>query len=149
MHEFFLRNGKYYTYYFAYASAYQLLLAFLMMISALKGIIKSKINSAVLLRGIVFALFIFLLIWEGRSRYLFNLTPVFILVSADGLFSFSDTIGKWFSKLRDKKQKSAKTRFIEDAESSETEAVSQPEMPESDPDTNTEESVSDSVPATT
>ena len=149
MHEFFLRNGKYYTYFFAYASAYQLLLAFLMMISALKGIIKSKINSAVLLRGIVFALFIFLLIWEGRSRYLFNLTPVFILVSADGLFSFSDTIGKWFSKLRNKKEKSAKTRFIEDAESSETEAVSQPETPESDPDTNTEESVSDSVPATT
>lgn len=110
MHDIFLRNGKYYKYYFAYASAYQLLLAFLMMISAIKGIIKSKIDFTVLLKLIVFGIFIFLLIWEGRSRYLLNLTPVFILVSADGLFSLTDTSKKLFAKLR--KKPSSSKRFI-------------------------------------
>lgn len=61
----------------------------------------------------------------------------------------TDTIGKWFSKLRNKKQKSAKTRFIDDDEPSDTEPVPETETPESDPDTNTEEPVSDTVPAAT
>ena len=103
LHDIFLRNGKYYPYYFAYASAYQLLLAFLMMVSALKGIIKSKIDFTVLFKLIVFGIFIFLLIWEGRSRYLFNLTPVFILVSADGIFWITDGAKALINKIRKKK----------------------------------------------
>ncbi len=108
-HQIFLRNGKYYKYYFGYASAYQLLLTFLMMISAIKGIIKSKIDFTVLLKLIVFGIFIFLLIWEGRSRYLFNLTPIFILVSADGVFCITDTTKKLFSKIR---KKSASSKHV-------------------------------------
>lgn len=110
LHDIFLRNGKYYKYYFGYASAYQLLLTFLMMISALKGIIKSKIDFTVLLKLIVFGIFIFLLIWEGRSRYLFNLTPVFILVSADGVFCITDTAKMLFNKIR--KKPASSRRFI-------------------------------------
>lgn len=147
MHDIFLRNGKYYPYYFAYASAYQLLLTFLMMISALKGIIRPKINGAVVLRGIVFALFIFLLIWEGRSRYLFNMTPIFILVAADGLFGFSDTIGKLFAKIRKKKEKGVENRFIEEEEPADTKPVSDPDTP--DPDSETDDTVSETVPAAT
>ena len=33
----------------------------------------------------VFGLFLFLLIWETRSRYLVNFVPVFLLLGADGL----------------------------------------------------------------
>ena len=124
LHDIFLRNGKYYKYYFAYASAYQLLLTFLMMISALKGIIKSKIDFTVLLKGIVFALFVFLLIWEGRSRYLFNMTPIFILVSADGVFCITDTAKKLFAKIR---KKPISGRLIEDSASAESDTSDTPE----------------------
>ena len=34
----------------------------------------------------LFGLFLFLLIWETRSRYLVNFAPVFILLSIDGIW---------------------------------------------------------------
>ena len=33
----------------------------------------------------VFGLFLFLLIWETRSRYLVNFVPIFILLGIDGI----------------------------------------------------------------
>ena len=53
--------------------------------SILKGCIKPDVNIMTLFKGIIFAAFIFFLIWETRSRYLYNFTPLFILVAVDGL----------------------------------------------------------------
>ena len=37
----------------------------------------------------VFGLFLFLLIWETRSRYLINFVPIFILLGLDGIAGFT------------------------------------------------------------
>lgn len=85
LHSFVLKNGENYFYFFVYSNAFQLLLIFLILMSLLKGCINSKIDAMTLLRGVVFAAFVFFIIWETRSRYLYNFTPVFILTAFDGL----------------------------------------------------------------
>ena len=102
LHDFVLRDGKYHYLFFGYCNAYQLVLLFMMLLSLLKGIIRPKIDYTVLLKGIVFAIFVFLLIWEGRSRYLFNLTPVFILVATDGISFTVELTDKLIGKIKKK-----------------------------------------------
>lgn len=117
LHEFFLRDGKYYHWYYGYSNAYQLVLLFMMAMSLLKGIIKSKINFMVLIKGAVFGLFLFLLIWESRSRYLYNMTPLYILMAVDGISFTVDFAKKLVGKIRKKPELS------EESGSSDTEPI--------------------------
>ena len=100
LHEFFLRDGKYYEEFFLYANAYQIMMIGLMLISMIKAFIKPRIDLMVMIRGCVFAVFVFLLIWEGRSRYLFNFTPLYIIMAADGLFFVTDSIRAAINKRK-------------------------------------------------
>ena len=79
----------------------------MMAISAIRTIFKPSINETVLFRGVVFAIFVFLLIWETRSRYLYNFTPAFILLAVDGLDSVKDAIDIARKKLSGRKNKKA------------------------------------------
>lgn len=97
LHDFVLREGKYYYICFGYSNAYQLVLLLMMVFSLLKGIKKPKINFMVVIKGSVFALYLFLLIWEGRSRYLFNMTPLFIMMMADGIFYLTESFKNHFT----------------------------------------------------
>lgn len=54
-------------------------------ISALKTLVRPEVDEMLLLKGIVFSAFLFFLLWETRSRYLFNMTPLFILLMVDGM----------------------------------------------------------------
>ena len=119
LHEFFLPDGKYYNLFYVYSNAYQLVLLLMMALSLLSGAIKPKIDFSVLLKMIIFGIFVFLLIWEGRSRYLFNLTPVFIMIAADGVAVTTDTIRQRINRRRSQLTESAATPEIE----SESEAV--------------------------
>lgn len=85
LHSFVLTEGENHLYFFIYSNGFQLLLIFLILMSILKGCIKPDVNILTLFKGIIFAAFIFFLIWETRSRYLYNFTPLFILVAVDGL----------------------------------------------------------------
>lgn len=51
----------------------------------------------------LFGLFLFLCIWEARSRYLFNYLPVFITVTTCCLCGIGDGIGKLLGRLKAKK----------------------------------------------
>ena len=77
-----------------------------MLMSILKGCIKPDVNIMTLFKGIIFAAFIFFLIWETRSRYLYNFTPLFMLVAVDGLdfvvTEFSNIIKRITGKNSDK-----------------------------------------------
>ena len=85
LHSFVLTEGENHLYFFIYSNGFQLLLIFLILMSILKGCIRPDVNIMTLFKGIIFAAFIFFLIWETRSRYLYNFTPLFILVAVDGL----------------------------------------------------------------
>lgn len=89
LHSFVLDEGENHWLFFAYSCGFQLFLILMTLVSLIRGIINPRINIFVFLKGIVFAALLFFLIWETRSRYLFNFTPIFILTATDGLDIFT------------------------------------------------------------
>lgn len=73
-----------------YSSAVQLFILLMICVSAIKTVVKPKIDEMLLIKGIVFAAFVFFLLWETRSRYLFNITPMFIILMVDGMDTLKD-----------------------------------------------------------
>lgn len=108
LHSFVLNDGENHIIYYAYCCGFQLFLILMMAISAFRSIIRPSVNENVLFRGVVFAIFVFLLIWETRSRYLYNFTPAFILLAVDGLDTVSKGIDFARGKLSMMKNKKAK-----------------------------------------
>ena len=105
LHSFVLNKGDNHFIYYAYCCGFQLFLILMMTLSAIRAIIKPEINEKVLLRGVVFTIFVFLLIWETRSRYLYNFTPVFILLAVDGLDVIKDTVCFVKNRIKPKRKK--------------------------------------------
>ena len=103
LHDFVLRDGENYYMLYGYSNAFQFFLLLMMALSLFKGVIKPKIDFMVLIKGSVFALFLFLLIWEGRSRYLFNMTPLYILMAVDGISYLTELLSKLKAKIKRRK----------------------------------------------
>ena len=87
LHQFILNDGKYHFVLYLYCCGFQLFMILMMILSSIKSVIEKKINATLLLRLTVFGLFLFLIFWETRSRYLYWATPIFLLLSIDGLES--------------------------------------------------------------
>ncbi|MGN0487831.1 MAG: glycosyltransferase family 39 protein [Ruminococcus sp.] len=102
LHSFVLNRGKYHNIFSAYSNGFHLMLLFFMLMSIIKGIKNPKPTFTTLLKGLVFAIFIFLIIWETRSRYLYNFTPVFILLSVDGIDYFLYLLKKLTESFKNK-----------------------------------------------
>lgn len=85
--EFVLRDGDYYNIFYVYSNGFHLAMIILMAVSAIYGAKRKRITSMTLIRGIVFGAALFFMVWETRSRYLFNFTPLFILTAVAGLNS--------------------------------------------------------------
>ena len=86
LHSWVLYDGADYQKTYRYCSAAQLLLLAGILLSALGNFLrKGEIREIQAMQLAVFGLFLFLLIWETRSRYLVNFVPVFLLLGADGL----------------------------------------------------------------
>lgn len=71
--------------FYLYASAYQAMLLVMMFLSYAKGARQNKRDAITLVRIIIFGVFLFFLIWEARSRYLVNFTPLFIIAAVFGI----------------------------------------------------------------
>jgi 4-amino-4-deoxy-L-arabinose transferase-like glycosyltransferase len=87
LHSYVLQNGSKHFIFYEYSCAFQLFIILMMILSAVKSFKNPELNFNSLIRLIIFGAFIFFLIWETRSRYLYNFTPLFILLTVDGLFS--------------------------------------------------------------
>ncbi len=98
LHDFLLMDGEYYFIFYAYSCAYQLFLIFMMIISGLRIIRCRRASFRLVLMLSVAGIFVFLLFWETRPRYLLNFTPVFILLASDGMSLFSEAFEKIFTK---------------------------------------------------
>lgn len=105
LHSFVLDRGENHNVFYAYSSIFHLMLLFFMLMSIIRGLKNPTPNFTTFLKGLVFAIFIFLIIWETRSRYLYNFTPVFILLSIDGLDYFVNLFRNFISKLHLKNKK--------------------------------------------
>lgn len=82
LQEIYLPNGKYFNIYLNFAQSIQYALLCLIGISAYK-MRKDKTNTYLYLT--IFGLFLFLIIWETRSRYVVNYIPLLLLVALKGL----------------------------------------------------------------
>ena len=104
MHEFILKNGKYHNSFVFVSNMFHVLMLLMICLSAIASIIRPRMNFSVLLKGLIFGVFLFFLVWETRSRYLMNFTPVFLLVAADGIIAAADLKWKRTNKKRSGKR---------------------------------------------
>ena len=91
LHSYFLVDGTHFQLYLYFAQGVQY--AFLILLF-LSSILKRDDTSNIYLYLSIFGLFLFLLIWETRSRYLVNYIPIFLLSIVPAL----DFISKKFNK---------------------------------------------------
>lgn len=86
LHSWVLYYGENYAKTYRYCNGVQLLLLLGILLSLIRNIFeKGSIREIQAMQIAVFGLFLFLLIWETRSRYLLNFVPVFILLGIDGI----------------------------------------------------------------
>lgn len=68
-----------------YFQSYHFMILIAMAMSVISGTFKGKKNSMSYIRLAMFGLTLFLMIWETRSRYLFNFIPLMLIMAADGI----------------------------------------------------------------
>lgn len=81
--DFVLTTGKYYDIFYYYCQGFHLAVLTLLMISLLIGIKKGIVNGTLLFKLAIYGLFLFLLIWETRSRYVYGFTSLLLLIAVD------------------------------------------------------------------
>lgn len=72
-----------------YCSLCHFVLLFSVLYSFIRGAFAKRINREILLKIIFCGIYFFLVIWESRSRYLVNFTPLFILIVAASIRDIS------------------------------------------------------------
>lgn len=80
-------------------TAFHIILMMMILIGALKDLFKERNQETRILEMTIVGIFIFLLFWEARSRYIYILIPVFCILGAKGLkdisnFKIKDTFCK-------------------------------------------------------
>ena len=90
LHEFVLQSGKWYDVYISSANAFYLIVLFLFLAGLINELFsKTTFSLSMMCYTAVFGLCIFLMMWETRSRYLLNFTPILLLLSSLQLNRFS------------------------------------------------------------
>lgn len=105
LHEFILDDGEYNDIFYSISAGIQILILFMFCFTSLLAIIKPKVDYMTLIRGIIFGVMLFFLIWETRSRYLFNFTPLFILVLSQGMLTIVSSLSKFKERRRLEKRR--------------------------------------------
>lgn len=85
IHEFFLIDGKYYNYIYYFCQTYHFSMLILILISLIYSLTKKENSEVTAMKLAMFGLFIFLLIWETRARYMLNYIPIYILLMVSGI----------------------------------------------------------------
>lgn len=98
IHDFVRDDGVNYGIYRNYTDALAYLVIFLMIVSLLFGFKDETISLISVVQLVVFGIFLFLLIWESKSKYLVNFLPMMHLVAIDGLLRIDDKLD--FTKLK-------------------------------------------------
>lgn len=102
--EFVLEDGKYFEGFSVYSNSMHMVMLIFMLLSAYYGIRRKKITSMTLIRGVVFGMALFFMVWETRSRYIFNFTPMFILIASSGIEVFMNRAQLLFSRHKENRE---------------------------------------------
>ena len=104
LHSWVLYDGADYPKTYLYCSAVQLLILAGILLSVLRNFFeKGRVREIQAMQLAVFGLFLFLLLWETRSRYLVNFVPVFFLLGLDGALKIREwALTLYTEKIRGK-----------------------------------------------
>lgn len=87
----FLTDGrKYYGFYKIYTQAFTYCIYFFAIAGGLMRLKKPKADDGMFLRLTMLGIILFFMIWESKSRYLLNYTPVFMMAAVGGLEEIED-----------------------------------------------------------
>lgn len=101
LHSWVLYNGENYRKTSLYCNAVQILLLLGVLLSVLRNFLENGSGRDIqAMQLAVFGLFLFLLIWETRSRYLVNFVPVFILLGLDGIGGIGQSVKNCFLRKK-------------------------------------------------
>lgn len=82
--QFVFKRGKNHEFYQYYTQIQHITTIFLMVIVTISST-RKEISYSLILRISIFGLFLFLLIWETRSRYLINYLPIMQIIAFEGV----------------------------------------------------------------
>ncbi len=103
LHAWFLYDGEKFAKTYRYCNAFQLLLLSGILLSAAGNFFrKDERREIQAMQLAVFGIFVFLLIWETRSRYLVNFVPVFVLLGIDGLQGLEEQGTRMVNRVRER-----------------------------------------------
>ncbi|MFQ9440636.1 MAG: hypothetical protein ACLR13_06095 [Acutalibacteraceae bacterium] len=92
-------NTSYYNIFYYYSQGFHLAILTLLMISLGIGIKNGKIDGSLLFKIALFGLFLCLLIWETRARYVYSFTPLLLLIASD---TCNQLVNINFKKIKEK-----------------------------------------------
>lgn len=98
-----------------YCCVYQCMFLLMILFSFIAGAISGGKSKDVLLKIIICGVFFFFVIWETRSRYLVNFTPVFIITSVHSIKLIASVIERRFLRVGIIKHRRAKSALTENA----------------------------------
>jgi hypothetical protein len=101
LHEWFLYEGKHYNTFAYYSQTFQVVMIFLILASIYIRLKLGKIDSMLLVNLSIFGIYVFLLLWEARSRYILNFTPLLLISAIDGFCFISSSISIRFSQRKE------------------------------------------------
>ena len=85
LHDIIIKWEPYRFGFFAYSHAYHFFLFFVMGYSGLAAFKKRRKSVTALFRLVILGAMAFFVIWETNPRYLFNYTPIYLLLATEGL----------------------------------------------------------------
>lgn len=94
LQEFFFKDGRFYPLYDVYCTLYQFLMLFFIAASVIYGFIKRETGSPVMWKLALFGLFLFLSLWETKSRYVLHFIPVMLLITTDMIVKIKNNFGR-------------------------------------------------------
>lgn len=110
LHSMILYDGDLRLFYYAICCGFQLFLLLLMAYSGFTAKKNREVATTTFLRIAVIGLALFLLIWETNARYLFNFTPLFLLLAADGIDGFSRGVTSLPQRIRNRRARRRSSR---------------------------------------
>lgn len=88
----FFKDGRFYPLYDGYCTLYQWVLLIFIGFSIIYGLIKKETGSSAMWKLALFGLFLFLSIWETKSRYVMHFIPVMMLITIDAIKTILYTV---------------------------------------------------------
>ena len=99
LHGYVLQTGEHFPELVRWTSGFHVVLLLLMLLSVGKGMMTHSVDSMSLVRLVILGVMLFLFVWETRSRYIVNVTPLFAAMAVDGSCCLADLSQRWRKKM--------------------------------------------------